>query len=109
MVQLPVTRCCYVLFCDKKGRFNVACTQIVAHALPAGHILSSLMHSVVCLGVDAESVLKLRGQGDAGCSGGASGDLYITFLVKASAGIRRTGLDLYSEVWTSQPLGEFYV
>jgi len=48
--------------------------------------------------VDAESVLKMRGQGDAGRSGGAPGDLYITFLVKATAGMKRRGMDLYSEV-----------
>ena len=48
-------------------------------------------------GVDAESVLKVRGQGDAGRAGGLPGDLYITFLVKASAGMRRRGLDLYSQ------------
>ena len=48
--------------------------------------------------MDAESVLKLKGQGDAGRSGGPPGDLYVTFVVKASAGMRRRGLDLYSEV-----------
>ena len=43
-------------------------------------------------------MLKLKGQGDAGRSGGPPGDLYITFVVKASAGMRRRGMDLYSEV-----------
>ncbi len=42
-------------------------------------------------------MLKVRGQGDAGRAGGLPGDLYITFLVKASAGMRRRGLDLYSQ------------
>ena len=47
--------------------------------------------------MDAESLLKIKGQGDAGRAGGLAGDLYITFLVKASAGMRRRGLDLYSQ------------
>ena len=42
-------------------------------------------------------MLKIKGQGDAGRAGGLPGDLYITFLVKASAGMRRQGLDLYSQ------------
>ena len=43
-------------------------------------------------------MLRIRDQGDAGRSGGAPGDLYITFLVKATAGMKRRGMDLYSEV-----------
>lgn len=46
-------------------------------------------------------MLKLKGQGDAGRSGGPPGDLYVTFVVKASAGMRRRGMDLYSEVLLS--------
>ncbi|CAL8469690.1 g9231 [Coccomyxa elongata] len=49
-------------------------------------------------GVDAESVLRVKGLGDAGKNGAATGDLYITFAIKPRAGIVRQGLDLYSEV-----------
>ncbi|KAK9908014.1 hypothetical protein WJX75_001548 [Coccomyxa subellipsoidea] len=49
-------------------------------------------------GVDAESVLRVKGLGDAGRNRGAPGDLYITFAVKPRAGIQRRGLDLYSDV-----------
>ncbi len=43
-------------------------------------------------------MLRLKGLGDAGKNGGATGDLYITFAIKPRAGIVRQGLDLYSEV-----------
>ena len=59
--------------------------------------------------MDAESMLKLRGQGDAGRSGGTPGDLYVTFVVKASAGMRRRGMDLYSEVRMPVDLKHFMV
>ncbi|EIE21396.1 DnaJ-domain-containing protein, partial [Coccomyxa subellipsoidea C-169] len=49
-------------------------------------------------GVDAESVLRVKGLGDAGKNRGATGDLYITFAIKPRAGIVRRGLDLYSDV-----------
>lgn len=48
--------------------------------------------------MDAESVLRVKGLGDAGRNRGAPGDLYITFAVKPRAGIQRRGLDLYSDV-----------
>jgi DnaJ-class molecular chaperone len=48
-------------------------------------------------GVDEESVLRLRAQGDAGVRGGAAGDLYIMFAVRPSSGLERRGLDLYSQ------------
>ena len=57
-----------------------------------------LICGLACAGVDAESVLKISGQGDAGRGGGAPGDLYITFAVQASAGMRRQGLDMHSDV-----------
>ena len=49
-------------------------------------------------GVNEESVLKVRSQGDAGWNGGQAGDLYITFAVKPASGMLREGLNLHSEV-----------
>lgn len=49
-------------------------------------------------GVDEQSVLRVRSQGDAGLHGGAHGDLYITFTVRPNTGLVRRGLDLYSQV-----------
>ncbi len=48
--------------------------------------------------MDAESVLRVKGLGDAGKNRGVTGDLYITFAIKPRAGIVRRGLDLYSDV-----------
>lgn len=49
-------------------------------------------------GVDEESVLRVRRQGDAGQHGGQAGDLYITFAIRPASGMLRQGLDLFSEV-----------
>ena len=60
-------------------------------------------------GVDEESVLRVRAQGDAGWHGGQAGDLYIGFAVKPASGMLREGLDVHSEVgragllWTTTP------
>ena len=51
-----------------------------------------------CAGVDEESVLRVRSQGDAGWHGGQAGDLYITFAVERASGMLREGLDLHSQV-----------
>lgn len=47
-------------------------------------------------GVDDRDKMPLRGEGEAGASGGAPGDLYIVFRVREHARFERDGLDLYT-------------
>ncbi|GJP44444.1 hypothetical protein CLOM_g3847 [Closterium sp. NIES-68] len=49
-------------------------------------------------GVDSGTVLRVKGEGDAGMRGGKRGDLYVFVKVKETAGIRRDGINLYSNV-----------
>ncbi|KAK9811356.1 hypothetical protein WJX72_002376 [[Myrmecia] bisecta] len=47
-------------------------------------------------GVDEASVLRLKGQGDAGQCGAPPGDVYLHFKVNAQDGLRRDGRNVYS-------------
>ncbi|MBQ2305232.1 MAG: molecular chaperone DnaJ [Firmicutes bacterium] len=49
-------------------------------------------------GVDNESVIPIRGQGEPGYNGGASGDLYLVLNVKPHQMFRRNGADLYLDI-----------
>ena len=49
-------------------------------------------------GVDNESVIPIRGQGEPGTNGGPAGDLYIGITVKPHKLCERRGNDLYSEM-----------
>ncbi|MBR1990637.1 MAG: molecular chaperone DnaJ, partial [Firmicutes bacterium] len=49
-------------------------------------------------GVDNESVIPIRGQGEPGINGGPAGDLYIVLNVKPHKMFKRNGADLYLEI-----------
>lgn len=49
-------------------------------------------------GVDNESVIPIRGQGEPGVNGGPNGDLYIVISVKPHKVFKRNGSDLYLEI-----------
>lgn len=48
-------------------------------------------------GVEGGNKLRVRGEGDAGPSGGPAGDLYIFLKVKADSKFRREGPEIYSD------------
>ncbi|MCX6317274.1 MAG: J domain-containing protein [Bacteroidetes bacterium] len=48
-------------------------------------------------GVENGQVIKLKGYGATGVSGGPDGDLYITFLISANPDFKRLGNDLYTK------------
>ena len=54
-------------------------------------------------GVDNGSVLKLRGEGEAGSNGGSNGDLYVEIRVKPHKIFKREGNDIAVEVGISFP------
>ena len=49
-------------------------------------------------GVDNESVIPIRGQGEPGTNGGPNGDLYIVLSVQPHKMFKRSGSDLYLEI-----------
>ena len=49
-------------------------------------------------GVDNDSVIPIRGQGEPGINGGPDGDLYIVINVKADKLFERRGTDLWLEI-----------
>jgi molecular chaperone DnaJ len=49
-------------------------------------------------GVDNESVIPIRGQGEPGYNGGPAGDLYIVLNVKPHSMFKRNGADLYLDI-----------
>ncbi|MEG0829182.1 MAG: molecular chaperone DnaJ [Anaerovoracaceae bacterium] len=49
-------------------------------------------------GVDNDSVISLKGQGDPGSNGGSNGDLYVVISVKAHKFFERKGQDLWIEI-----------
>ena len=49
-------------------------------------------------GVDNESVIPIRGQGEPGVNGGPNGDLYIVISVKPHKMFKRNGSDLYLDI-----------
>ena len=52
----------------------------------------------VPMGIDSGAKIRLKGQGGRGASGGAPGDLLITFQVQPDRFYRREGLDLIAEL-----------
>lgn len=49
-------------------------------------------------GVTPDSMLRVKGQGEAGRYGGVPGDLLIKMQVYGKGGFRRRGMHLYSDV-----------
>lgn len=65
----------------------------------AGKVRKNVAISVdIPAGVDNESVIPIRGQGEPGINGGPSGDLYIVLNVKPHKMFKRSGADLYLEI-----------
>lgn len=64
-----------------------------------GRLRKSLTISVsIPAGVDNDSVITLRGQGEPGVNGGPAGDLYIVLSVKPHKMFKRRGQDLQLEI-----------
>lgn len=56
------------------------------------------IHVKIPAGVDTDSILPLRGEGEPGNKGGRSGDLYIYIHVQPHPILKREGNDIYCEV-----------
>ena len=78
--------------CHGRGEIiDTACPECVG----SGRIMKEVTLNVdIPAGVDNESVIPLRGQGEAGANGGPAGDLYIVLQVEPHEIFQRTGDDL---------------
>lgn len=88
-----------VTTCDQCGGSG----QIIEEACPdckgQGKLRKNVTISVdIPAGVDNESVIPIRGQGEPGINGGPAGDLYIVLNVKPHKVFKRSGADLYLEI-----------
>ena len=64
-----------------------------------GRVRKSLTITVnIPAGVDNDSIVTLRGQGEPGINGGPAGDLYIVIAVKPHKVFKRKGQDLQLEI-----------
>lgn len=74
-------------------------TNLVRTAKGQGKIRKTVTISVdIPAGVDNESVIPIRGQGEPGINGGPAGDLYIVLQVKPHKVFKRSRADLYLEI-----------
>lgn len=65
----------------------------------SGRVRKTVKLSVdIPAGVDNDSVIPIRGQGEPGVNGGPSGDLYIVISVKPHKMFKRSGSDLYLDI-----------
>lgn len=81
--------------CDGRGQMFTACDTCGGD----GRVRSFKKISLrVPPGVDTDSRLRVRGEGNAGMRGGESGDLYVFIVVKEHPELRREGTTIHSEV-----------
>lgn len=85
--------------CDKCGGTGKIIEEPCADCRGTGRIRKNVTISVdIPAGVDNESIIPIRGQGEPGANGGPNGDLYIVLNVKPHKVFKRQGADLYLEM-----------
>lgn len=82
--------------CDGSGQVNESpCSDCGG----TGKVRKNVTISVnIPAGVDNDSVIPIRGQGEPGVNGGPNGDLYIVLSVKPHKLFKRDGMDLWLEM-----------
>ena len=88
-----------VTTCDQCGGSGKIIEEPCPECKGTGRIRKSVKLSIdIPAGVDNESVIPIRGQGEPGTNGGPDGDLYIVITVKPHKIFKRKGDDLYLEM-----------
>ena len=88
-----------VTTCDQCGGSGKIIEESCPECKGTGRIRKSVKLSIdIPAGVDNESVIPIRGQGEPGTNGGPDGDLYIVITVKPHKIFKRKGDDLYLEM-----------
>ncbi len=85
--------------CPKCGGSGKIIEEPCPNCKGQGKVKKNVTISVdIPAGVDNESVIPIRGQGEPGINGGPAGDLYIVLNVKPHKVFKRRGADLYLEM-----------
>lgn len=88
-----------VTTCDRCGGTGEIIDKPCSKCSGSGRIRKEVTISVdIPAGVDNNSVITLRGQGEPGKNGGPAGDLYISIAVMPHKVFKRNGTDLYLEI-----------
>ena len=88
-----------VTTCDRCGGSGKIIEEHCPECKGTGKIRKTVKLSIeIPAGVDNESVIPIRGQGEPGVNGGPTGDLYIVISVKPHKLFKRQGDDLYLEM-----------
>ena len=85
--------------CDQCGGSGTIIETPCTDCSGTGRIKKNVSITVdIPAGVDNESVIPIRGQGEPGYNGGPTGDLYIVLNVKPHQMFKRNGSDLYLDI-----------
>ena len=99
MQRTPFGQFQSVTTCDQCGGAGKVIEEPCPDCKGTGRMRKTVTITVdIPAGVDNESVIPIRGQGEPGYNGGPSGDLYIVLNVKAHKVFKRQGADLYLEI-----------
>lgn len=99
MQRTPFGQFQSVTTCDQCGGTGQVIEEACLDCKGTGRIRKNVTITVdIPAGVDNESVIPIRGQGEPGYNGGPAGDLYIVLNVKPHKVFKRQGADLYLEI-----------
>lgn len=85
--------------CHQCGGTGIIIEEPCPDCKGTGRVRKTIKLSIdIPAGVDNESVIPIRGQGEPGTNGGPAGDLYIVISVKPHKLFERRGNDLYIEM-----------
>ena len=99
MQRTPFGQFQSVTTCDQCGGSGQIIEEPCSDCRGEGKVRKNVTISVdIPAGVDNESVIPIRGQGEPGVNGGPAGDLYIVLNVKPHKMFKRSGADLYLEI-----------
>ena len=99
MQRTPFGQFQSVTTCDQCGGAGQVIEEPCPDCKGSGRVRKNVTITVdIPAGVDNESVIPIRGQGEPGYNGGPAGDLYIVLNVKPHKMFRRQGADLYLEI-----------
>lgn len=85
--------------CDQCGGSGQVVEKPCAACGGTGKVRKEVVISVeIPAGVDNDSVISLKGQGEPGINGGPMGDLYVVISVEPHRVFKRSGSDLYLEI-----------
>jgi molecular chaperone DnaJ len=95
----PFGRFQNVTTCSKCGGTGQVVESPCSDCGGSGRIRKTVKINVdIPAGVDTDSIVTVRGQGEPGINGGPDGDLYIVVNVKAHSTYKRRGNDLYLDL-----------